>query len=184
MAGMPLDEAFAKLLPELPPDERRKKGEGGHWSGRSGTSKYRLDDYWAVSLYLVDFDLMKLHEHPPDLFRSIRAVWVAPSAKYTGEWVTWHVNGQKAHDIQYRNGQYDGTFTSFNGDGSMCFQQHYTKGVCHGADTGWHRNGKKSYEGRYENGKQAGTWTWWDENGKVTSVREYKAGKQVQQAGK
>ncbi len=183
-AGMPLAKVLQILLPDLSPDERKQREEGSDWSGGSGTSNYRLDDYWAVWLYLVDFNQVKLHEHPPDLFRSVRKVWVAPPANYTGQWVTWHVNGRKAHEIQYRNGQYDGTFTSFHADGSRSVQQHYIKGVCHGTDTGWHRNGKKSYKGRYEDGKQVGTWTWWDENGQVRSVQEFKAGKQVEKKDK
>ena len=116
------------------------------------------------------------HEHAPDLFRSVRQAWVAPSAKYMGMWVTWHVNGQKANEIQYRNGQYDGTFTAFYDDGSRCYQQHFTLGICHGTDTGWHRNGKRAYEGQYEHDKQAGTWRWWNENGQIESVKEYEAG--------
>jgi cytochrome c5 len=172
-AGMMLDHALELLLPELTPAERQKRGEGGAWSGGSGTSTYRLDDYWAVHLYLMDFGKEKLHEHVPDLFRSVRRVWVAPPDGYTGKWVTWHVNGQKANDIQYRNGQYDGKFTAFYDNGSKCFQQHYTQHVCHGTDTGWHRDGKRAYEGRYEHGKQVGTWRWWNENGQIESVKEY-----------
>lgn len=173
--GMTLDEALELLLPDLSPADRRKTCEGGAWSGGSGTSIYRLDDYWTVHLYLVDFEHQKLHEHAPDLKRLVRKVWVVQPAGYTGLWVTWHVNGQEAHEIQYRNGRYDGTFTAFHDDGSKCYEQHYTAGVCHGPDTGWHRNGKKAYEGQYEHDKQVGTWRWWNENGQIESTKEYGA---------
>ena len=175
--GMALDDALKLLLPELSPAARQKRCEGGDWSGGSGGSTYRLDDYWAVHLYLVDFGKEKLHEHAPALFQKVLGAWVAPPEKYTGEWVTWHVNGQKANEIQYRNGKYDGTFTAFYDDGSKAYQQHYTAGICHGTDTGWHRNGKMAYEGQYEHDKQVGTWRWWDENGHETSAQEYKDGK-------
>jgi hypothetical protein len=178
-AGMPLDEALKVLLPELSPAERRKMCEGGAWGGFGGgrgTINCRLDDYWVVCLHLADLGHEKLHDATPDLFRSVRYVWVAPPAAYTGEWVTWFVNGQNSHEIQYRSGQYDGTFTAFNTDGSKCYQQHYTKGICQGADTGFHANGTKSYEGQYENGKQVGTWRWWKENGEIESVKDYGAG--------
>ena len=178
-AGMALDEVLKLLLPELSLVERRKRFEFGGGDGGSSTESYRLDDYWSVWLHLVDFERKKLHKHAPDLFRSVRQVWVAPPAKYTGMWVTWHVNGQKANEIQYRNGQYDGTFTAFLDDGSKGVQQHYTTGFCHGTDTGWHRNGKKAYEGQHEHDKQVGTWRWWNENGQIESVKEYEAGKRT-----
>jgi beta-lactamase regulating signal transducer with metallopeptidase domain len=172
--GMALDEALKLLLPELSPAERQKRDGGSFGSGRGGVSTYQLDDYWAVKLYWVDFGKEKLGQAAPDLIRRVRQVWIAPPEKYTGDWATWYVNGQKAHEIQYRNGKYDGTFTAFNEDGTKCYRQHYTEGVCHGTDTGWHGNGKKSYEGQYVNGKQVGTWRWWDENGKEMSTQEFK----------
>jgi hypothetical protein len=111
---------------------------------------------------------------------SVRQVWVAPPAGYTGSWVTWHVNGQKAHGIQYRNGKYDGWAIALYDDGSKCYQQHYANGVCYGSDTGWHRNGQKAYEGQYENDNHVGTWRWWKDNGEIESVQEYKDGKPVE----
>jgi hypothetical protein len=179
-AGMALDEALKVLLPELTPAERQKRCEGVHWSGGSGTSGYRLDDYWAVWLYLVGFEHKKLHEHAPDLFRSVRQVWVALPPDYTGVRMTWYVNGQKANESQYSNGRHDGIVTAFYDDGPKCYKQHYTMGVCQGTDTAWYRSGKKRYEGEYENNKQTGTWQWWKENGDIESIREYKDGKQVE----
>ncbi len=179
-----MDDALKLLLPELSPAERQERCEGGDWSGHSGSSAYRLDDYWVVRLYLIDHDNKKLHNHAPDLIQSVLSVWIAPPAKYTGEWVTWHVNGQKAHEIQYRDGKYDGTFTAFHDDGSKSYQQHYTAGICHGSDTGWHRNGKISYEAQYDHGKQVGTWRWWDENGRETSVQEWEDGKLIEKMDK
>lgn len=183
-SGMPLNEALNVLLPELSPTERQKASEGGAWSGGGGTQTFRLDDYWVVSLYLVGFEQKKLHDHAPDLHRQVRAVWVKPPDKYNGQWVTWHVNGQKAHEIEYRNGKYDGTSTAYLDDGSKCYQQHYIGGICHGNDTGWHRNGKRAYEGQYEHGKQVGTWRWWNENEQVVSVAEYEAGKRIEKTSK
>lgn len=178
-AGMTLEDALKLLLPELSPSERRKTCQGGPWSGASGSSVVRLDDYWTVTLYLVDFEHQKLHEHAPDLNRAVRPVWVEAPKGYTGVWVTWYVNGQKSHEIQYRDGQYDGPFTAFHDDGSKSYEQHYSLGVCRGTDTGWHRNGKKAYEGQYEHGEQTGTWRWWNDNGQIESTRKYKAGKLV-----
>ena len=171
---MKLDEALAVLLPELSPPERRKTCVSGSWSGDSGFFTCRLDDYWAVQLYVVGHG----HEHLPDqadanlcrLDQSVRKVWVAPPAGYTGVWVTWHTNGQKANKIQYRNGKPDGLWTAFYDDDSKCYEQHFVNGVCQGSDTGWTRSGKKLYQGQYEHGKPVGAWWHWKENGQVESI--------------
>ncbi len=183
-ARMPLDEALKVLLPDLSPAERLKRCGQGPWSGNSGVSGCRLDDYWAVNLYLIDYGKEKLHEHAPELSRVLRQAWIDPPDKYTGGWVTWYVNGRKALEIQYSNGQRDGTLTGFFDNGSMSTQQHILKGVSHGTDTGWHRNGQKAYEGQYENGKQVGMWRWWKENGHETSTQEYIDGKLLSPIGK
>jgi hypothetical protein len=186
-AGMTLDEALKFLLPERSPAQRRETCEGIAGGGGSSFSCYRLDDYWIVRLDFLDSGekpLDKLRERGAELFTEVCEVGVAPPVGYTGVWVTWHVNGQKADEIQYRNGRYDGTFASFDDDGAKCVEQHYTMGVAHGTAMGWHRNGNKAYEGQCERGKQTGTWRWWNENGQIKSIQEYKAGKRVEKTDK
>jgi len=134
-----------------------------------------LDDYWAVTLQLSDFGHERLLG-PPSLVRSVRRVWVQPPTDYTGTWVTWHVNGQKASENQYANGRYDGTCVGFYNDGSRYIVQHFMDHVCDGPETGHCRSGKKLRDGRYQRGKRVGTWPWWSENGQVTSVQEHEAG--------
>jgi hypothetical protein len=192
-AGMSLDEAIAVLLPELSPAERRKSRQMVFGSGGGSTSVFRLDDYWAIVMYSwrnlskmphreglwydhAEFEENKLSPTPPVLNQRVRQVCVAPPTRYTGSWVTWYVNGQKADEGQYRNGRHDGIFTAFYDDGHKCYEQHYTEGVCHGTAAGWHRNGRKAYEGQYENDKQVGTWRSWKDNGEVQSIKEYKNG--------
>lgn len=176
-AGTPLKEALRILFPDLTDEQREKAMEGGFWSGQSGARFYRLDDYWQARFSLRDAENEKLIE-PPTLARSVRYAWVEPPAGYTGVWVTWFVNGQKAHEIEYANGVYHGTFTSFRDDGTRSVVQHYVKGVCHGADTGYHPSGRKAYEGMYDNDKQVGTWRWFSEAGEVTSVQEHGKGEE------
>ena len=102
-----------------------------------------LDDYWAVTLQLSDFGHERLLG-PPSLVRSVRRVWVQPPTDYTGTWVTWHVNGQKASENQYANGRYDGTCVGFYNDGSRYIVQHFMDHVCDGAETGYYRSGENS----------------------------------------
>ena len=114
-AGVPLKDALRILLLDMTDEQRRKALEMQIWSGQSGVSTYRLDDYWIVTLQLGDIGREKLLA-PPKLTRSARRVWVEPPRGYTGTWVTWRVNGQKACEIEYAEGRYDGTFTSFHDD--------------------------------------------------------------------
>ena len=172
--GMGKAAALAILLPDATAAEREQAWGSGPWSGRSGVAGCRLDDYWMVTLSLVDFDNQKIApEPPPALQACVRQVWVNAPSDYTGAWATYFVNGQISHEIDYRNGKYHGRFTAYHDDGTKAFQQHYVDGVCHGDDTGWHRNGRVSYQGRYEQGKQVGRWRWWDENTKLTSERVF-----------
>ena len=173
--GTAVDDALRLLLPDATPEERKAALQEGAWSGQSGFSIVRLDDYWIVTLPLVDAGREKVGQ-PPVLKPSVRSVWVQPPEKYTGPWVTWFVNGQKAHEVQYRNGVYHGTFTAFHDDGSKSYEQHYRNGTCDGADTGWYRGGRKMYDARYKDGKQDGRWEHWFPDGKPQMLREYRDG--------
>lgn len=174
-AGVGVGDALNVLLPDTPPADRRAAVQAGAWSGQSGFSIVRLDDYWTATLSLVDAGRERLAK-PPSLTRSVRAVWLPPPEDYSGVWTTWFVNGQKSNEIDYRNGRYDGTFTAFHDDGSRSYEQHYQAGVCDGPDTGWYRGGAKMYEAHYKADKQDGVWRHWYPDGKPQSIEEYKAG--------
>ena len=173
--GMELEEAVRSLLPNATPAEREQAMQAGPWSGQSGVFMLRLDDYWTVTLYVVNIEDKKLCQAPA-LNQHVRSTWVQPPADYTGIWVTWFVNGQKANEVHYRNGQYGGTFTAFHDNGGRCYEQHYKENICDGTDTGWYRSGKKMYEGQYKDGKQDGRWQHWYEDGKPQCLQEYSNG--------
>lgn len=180
-AGMREKEVLQVLLPDLSVAEREERREMGMAGGGAVTQSYRLDDYWMVCLFYHGVEpsdgIGVLSKAAPEPFREVRGVWIEPPPKFTGVWVTWHVNGQKAHERHYREGRLDGIASAFHDDGSKCFEQHYVAGQCHGTDTGWHPNGRKAYEGQHDHGKQVGTWRHWDENGQVESVKDYGDGK-------
>src|SRR5688572_21724834 len=106
---MSVDEALRALLPHATPEEQKAALQMGAWSGQSGFSICRLDDYWTATLQLVNAGNERL-SRLPTLSRSVRSIWIAPPANYKGTWVTWFVNGRRSHEIEYRDGQYDGTF--------------------------------------------------------------------------
>lgn len=143
------------------------------WSG-TGNRHWRLDDYWTVTVHYYYPD--SVHEMRPSLDRRARAVGAQPSANFTGTWTTYHVNGQKSHEVNYKNGKYDGAFTAYHDNGRKAVEQHYVNGTCSGADRGWYADGAPAYEGNYVDGKQNGTWTHWSEDGRLQSRYQMRAG--------
>src|SRR5947207_933076 len=81
------------------------------------------DEVWMARLWLT--------RHPPttvtraELVESLQRLWVNPPADFTGRWTTYHVNGQKSHAIDYREGKYDGEWIGFHPNGRPNVIQHY-----------------------------------------------------------
>jgi hypothetical protein len=138
--------------------------------------KQRLDNNWEATLY---FDANGNVYSPPKLKKSLLSIWVPPTPDFNGKWVTYFVNGQKATEIDYKDGEYHGTYTSFYPNGNKTYEQHYVNGVVQGTDQGWHENGKQSYTGQYVNDRQDGLWVWWNPDGTKQKEVLYKNGKPV-----
>jgi hypothetical protein len=148
------------------------EAQPGFGSGGSHSEYYRLDDAWVLVCWF--------HNEGDTLFErelesNLKYVWVAPPPDFTGTWITYHVNGQKSHEIGYKAGKYHGQFIAYHPDGSKCVVQHYEHGVCEGADIGYYPSGRINYRGAYKAGKQVGTWVWYSESGTTNSIRNYPA---------
>ncbi len=141
--------------------------------GRSVRQSWRLDTYWTVSAIFSDESLL---QGAPILERQARSFWVEPPAGHTGTWVTWYANGQKSHEIAYREGNYHGAFSSFYDNGQRSVQQHYVDGKAEGTDHGWYRGGQRAYVGQYVGGTRQGTWTHWYEDGGLQSREDLQGG--------
>ncbi|HKS56057.1 MAG TPA: hypothetical protein VJS12_12250 [Steroidobacteraceae bacterium] len=143
--------------------------EGSMGGGGSHTELYRLDDSW-----LLRCDYGRSNElFRSELMRTVRQVWVAPAADFTGTWTTYFVNGQRSHEIHYRNGQYFGIYTMFHANGFKAVVQHHgTQGV-EGEEFGYFPSGAVAYRGQYDKGAQVGTWVWYNEDGSVQSTQEH-----------
>jgi hypothetical protein len=157
----------------LPPADSSADGME-HWSGGSGNRGWRLDDYWTVTVYYHYPD--KVHEMRPSLHRRAAAVGAQQPEGFTGTWTTYYVNGQKANEVEFKNGNKDGTHTTYHDNGRKSVEQHYVAGTCSGTDRGWYADGAPAYEGIYVDGKQDGRWTHWSEDGRLRSRREMRAG--------
>ena len=74
---------------------------------------------------------------------------------YTGKTFSFHGNGQKLREVNYKNGKKDGL------------------------DVWWHKTGQKSSEANYKDGKEHGLYVSWHENGQKRSERNWKEGKKI-----
>jgi hypothetical protein len=160
-----------EVLRILPPVDKQISGQG---SGRWHNRQWRLDDYWVVLVNYNNPDTV--HEARASLDRRAREVWVDPPAGFAGTWTTWHVNGQKAHEAEYKDGKRNGMLTQYYDNGRKAYEQHYVAGTCSGPDRGWYADGSKSYEGQYVDGKQDGTWTHWYQDGRLQTRRGMRQG--------
>jgi MORN repeat variant len=146
--------------------------EMGTSSGHSFAESYRLDDLWVLRCSfrrLESGDALLGHE----LIEHMRHVWIEPPAGFTGAWTTYFVNGQRSHEIHYRNGQSFGTVTSFYSNGSKAVVQHHGAEGADGEDIGYFPSGAIAYRGQYRKGMQVGTWVWYNEDGSVRSTQEH-----------
>ncbi len=167
--GMKHEEVL-RILP--PVDEN----VAGAWSGGTGFQQWWLDDYWVVSVSYYYPGIV--HDMRPTLRRRARQVAAALPEGFTGTWTTWHVNGQKAYEIEYKDGKRNGALISFHDNGRKSFEQYYVEGTCSGSDRGWCADGSKMYEGQYVSGQRDGTWTHWYQDGRLQSREELHLGEQ------
>lgn len=134
---------------------------GGAGSGQSHSESYRLDDAWIlVCWYQNQGDILIDRKLDP----SIRPVWVAPPNDFTGTWITYFINGQKNHEINYKDGHCFGESIAYHANGARSLVMHYDGQSAHGEDTGYYPSGKVYYRGQYQNGKPIGTCTWYAED--------------------
>jgi antitoxin component YwqK of YwqJK toxin-antitoxin module len=145
------------------------KSEMGVGTGQSHMQCYRLDDRWLARCWFFNegnvLREISLVEH-------MRHVWVAPPEDFSGVWITYFSNGQKSHEINYKNGKYFGEFIMYHAGGGKNVVQHYGAEGVDGEDTGYFPSGKISYQAFYKAGKPVGTWTHYNEDGTIRSTDE------------
>lgn len=162
-AGMTRKEAFAAMGIE------NREPAGTLPDGIA--EDYRLDEVWVARFWFPSGPSATSNQlTKAELLESMQQYWVHPPAEFTGRWTTYYVNGQKGHDIDYRNGKYHGEHISYYPNGRPIVIQHYSEDLgAHGEDTGYYASGKLSYRGRYFRGKRIGPWIHYEEDGKVRS---------------
>ncbi len=153
-----------ELLAQLTPEQRRAENIS---AAGSEIERYRLDHSWQLWCWYEDSGkVLKLELQP-----HIQEIWIAPPADFSGKWVTYFVNGQPSHVIEYRAGKYFGKFTANHSTGARSYVQYYGEDGIDGDDIGYFSSGKVSYRAQYSKGKAVGVWTWYNEQGEVINTK-------------
>jgi hypothetical protein len=168
LAKMQKGQSKKTIVELLGPEAKAAEGLG---SGQSHSQAYRLDREWVLTCWFHNVDGGILIDRK--LTNRLEHIWIAPQNDFTGTWIVYFVNGQKSHEIEYKQGKYYGRFTAYRSEGSLAYIQNYTFEGANGDDIGFHPSGTIAYRGQYRAGKQIGTWTWYEENGSVRSTQQH-----------
>jgi hypothetical protein len=167
--GMGLKDVETKLEKVL---GQKIKGMMADCGGGTCSQSYRLDGCYIFTIWCDD----RQSDHKiisSEIVDQIEYKWVEPPPKFSGVWITYYVNGQKSHEINYKDGKYNGRFTSFRADSSKAVIQHYADNIAEGEDTGYFPSGRIMYRGVYKAGVQVGMWTWYNEDGTVQPTQDH-----------
>lgn len=129
----------------------------------------------------------------------------ARAGRTNGTWTSWHENGVRSKEAEYREGVLVGWFRQWDPEGQLVYAgRHDDRGEMHGAWTRWWPNGRKRSEwemrhgsphgaveawwengerklrGHRENGRREGRWTWWDDAGVIQARCRYDAGEVIE----
>jgi hypothetical protein len=163
-----------EVLRILPSVEGPGAASGGVHDGGSYVTTWRLDEHWsAVATFYESGELARF----PRLHKGGRWVGVVHPPDFTGTWVDYHVNGQKARAVELRAGKHHGICATYYDTGATSEVSHYVQGEQHGDYTGWWRDGRLAFTAHYRNGKQHGVWTHWYANGVKHSEERFDNGR-------
>lgn len=88
---------------------------------------------------------------------------------FTGKAVTFHENGQKKSEVNYKDGKVDGLSTAWYESGQKQAELTVKDGVPDGLFTVWYEHGQKKSEIDYKNGVEDGRFIEWYESGQKRS---------------
>lgn len=102
---------------------------------------------------------------------------IAPNSRIDGLYVQWHVNGQKALEVNFEHNAMQGTFEQWDENGVRVFEQQMQNGLQHGQGRVWYAsNGQLMLQNAYIQGKLDGRFEEWYENGQAMRLAQYANG--------
>ena len=171
-------ELLAKTKPGDSKEDIRKRfsvGKNVDFKAANSTGPVHLDQYWLDTHWMLSGWFHNSDDSLKEawLVEHVLPVRVNPMGDFSGVWITYFANGQKYHEINYKNGKKHGTSTSYRADGSRSYIQNFKSGVIDGEYTGYYRTGEVIYRGVYSAGKKTGIWTRYQRDGSISIERDY-----------
>lgn len=137
-------------------------------SGRSHVQSYHLDHHWRISISYRNSPKFVLSISMPE--RQGRPISAPIPADFTGLWITWYANGQKASETQMSDGRVAGMHISYHDNGRKWWEQAHTREhKADGPGAGWNRDGSIRYSIAYRDDQRVGKWIYWYANGQKQS---------------
>ena len=108
---------------------------------------------------------------------SVQSLEMIQGGMKNGASLTWHQNGTRSMEGEFKNNQSDGAWAGWHQNGEKAGVRNYAEGVLHGEFSQTWPNGQSMMEGNYKGGNQDGEWVQWHENGQQQSEILYEDGK-------
>ena len=89
---------------------------------------------------------------------------------------SWHENGQKDYECNWKNGKKDGLEQEWHENGQKWIERTWKTGKKNGLERCWYENGQKSVKRTWKNGKRKGLERHWHENGQKEYECNWKNG--------
>jgi hypothetical protein len=112
-------------------------------------------------------------------YRGGIAYAVGESEGFSGAWVNVGTNGNKASELNYKDGLQDGLTTRWFSNGAKGEEANYKDGKLHGTTTEWNTNGAIESKTNYKDGIKDGLSASWNSEG-IKTEANYKNGKFIE----
>ena len=99
---------------------------------------------------------------------------------YTGKTFSFHENGEKAGEVNLKNGKREGLSLRWYENGQKKSEVNKKDGKPDGLATWWYKNGQKKMEANMKDGKPDGLTFGWHENGQKKMEANWKDGEEVE----
>ena len=144
--------------------------EGRMSSGGTYTEVITLDDCWKLSCYYAN-NTDKLLGKELNLF--LKTVHATMPNDFTGKWIDYYVNCQKAFEADCINGKMTGEEVSYDQHGNKYLVRHFFDNQQEGVETGYYPSGHIEHQGQFKGGKEVGKWLYYDEHGTTIRTEEF-----------
>ena len=137
---------------------------------------YKVGEYVEVDNY--DDDLTEVCSTGIHYFLSEEPAffWKLNTENYTGEYKSYHDNGELRCQQFYKNGLSSGEYKDYYRNGQLKCQQFYKDGLPHGEYKYYYENGQLKCQQFYKDGLSHGECKWYYGNGQLYCQTFYKDG--------